>query len=410
VQRPDIEIKVKADLGIMLDVAVMLEKRTTWAANYNVAGIVDEFASNVLEELDYRNEAYNLRRLADNMSEYALVQVPAVYPGYFTSKVLAMDFCKGVKITEVDRIVAAGLDRTQLAREFTNAMVKQLLFDGFFHADPHPGNVLVDLESGRIVFLDLGMVGMLTKEQRMNLADLIWSIKEADPSELARVITSLSTEYKPVDKKAFERDLDRLITRYMVYGDDETGGFSELMSATLGLLYKHGLRLHPDYTLAVKSLTQAEEIARTLDPEMSIVDTAYAEARRLAVTELSPERIEAIVRRQATRSAKEVVRRLPSLQDATIKWLDQYQSGKMTLHVDTESLSDRISGFSDAVRQLSIAILLSGMIVGSAVAVNLSGRTAWRHLPEFLALVFLAATVFAAIWVVGVVRGQVRDD
>ncbi len=130
-----------------------------------------------------------------------------------------MDFVSGVKIIDVEAIDAAGLDRKQLAKTFLRAMVKQILVDGFFHGDPHPGNVMVDLDTGDVVFLDMGMMGHLSRDDRMAIIDLLWAIRSVDAHELASVMIKLSTPFKPFDEQVFREQMEQMVLRYMVYGD-----------------------------------------------------------------------------------------------------------------------------------------------------------------------------------------------
>ena len=162
VQRPDIDITVRADLNVVRDLTLDLEKRFAWARNSDIHAITNEYADNILREIDYTNEAFNGRMLAKNMQVFPEVHVPAIYPELSTARVMTQEFIRGVKITNVEALEAAGVDRTLLATVFMRAIVKQVLYDGFFHGDPHPGNVLVDTETSQVIFLDLGMVGTLT--------------------------------------------------------------------------------------------------------------------------------------------------------------------------------------------------------------------------------------------------------
>ena len=155
IQRPNIDVTVKADLNVMNDLALRIQRRQDWAKEIDLRGLVKEFGEGILYELDYRNEASNLMLLTRNMAQFDFVSIPAVYSALSATKVLTMDFVTGVKISDVAAIEEAGIDKGQLAREFVHAMVKQTLFDGFFHADPHPGNVLVNLGTGQIGFLDI---------------------------------------------------------------------------------------------------------------------------------------------------------------------------------------------------------------------------------------------------------------
>jgi ubiquinone biosynthesis protein len=367
VQRPNILPQVKADLGIIQNTGRMLERRTQWAKEYNLAGMLDEYAKHLLEELDYRNEAFNARQLALNLACYPHIHVPEVYPHLSNSKVLTMEFAEGVKITNLAAIEAAGLDRVRLAEDFVRTVVKQLLFDGFFHADPHPGNILVNLRSGTIIYLDMGMMGTLNRTQRLNLADLIISLYMGDIQDLGKVIVRLSTPFKPFDEEEFYVKLERQVGRYIVF-PDENSSFSNVMNLTLNLMHEAGLRLNDDLTLAIKATIQAEEAALLLDPNVLFVDISIKEGQALLTSDSNTEGLVDTLKKEGMRTLKEAVRRMPSIQQATLSWLDQYQRGKFTVELDTRDLSRQIGGFSTAVQSLALAFILAGVLVGTALA------------------------------------------
>ncbi len=398
VQRPDILTEVKADLGIIHDVAGVLEKRTTWARDYNLAGMVEEWGKHVVDELDYRNEAFNATRLGQNMAVYPQIHVPTIHQHLCSSKVLTMEFVKGVKITNIASIDAGGLDRPHLAEIFIRSVIKQLLFDGFFHGDPHPGNILVDPETGVIIYLDCGMMGYLDSTQRTNLADLIFTLYMADSRDLGRVIVNLSTQFKPVDTGAFAAELDRELTRQSMMATDGDW-FSRTISSVLELMQKHGLRLNKDLTMALKAIMQAEEAARTLNPDFAIIAVAVDESRHLLTSQWDFDNVMDAVKKEGIRTAKEVIRRIPTLQGATLKWLEQYESGRFTLHVETDELAKQVEGFGYAMRWLTVALILMGMLVGTGLAAQLDPE-AWSIWPQLAAVLFILALLLGAIVVV----------
>ena len=180
VQRPRIQAKTQADLGVMEELASLAERRIAMARKVGLRGIVDEFAAGVLKELDYRNEAYHARRLADGMTRFPEIHIPTVYDELSGQRVITMEFVNGIKISKADELREAGFDTAALGTVFIRAIIKQVLVDGFFHGDPHPGNILADPTSKQIIFLDLGLVGQLNAQQRVDLLGLIYSIKEID--------------------------------------------------------------------------------------------------------------------------------------------------------------------------------------------------------------------------------------
>lgn len=398
VQRPDIDITMKGDLNVLRDIADVLTKRQEWARDMDVKGLLDDFATNVLLELNYTNETYNARQLAFNMRDLPSVHVPAVYPELCATKVMTQEFVKGVKITAVDKLDAAGVGREYIAREFLRAMLKQVLFDGFFHADPHPGNILVDLEKSQIIFLDMGLMGNMTQEQRLVLADIIWSLQERDGQGLAIAVMGLSTSYKKVDERAFTRDIERMMKRYSMFADDQmnlSGPMQDLTDA----MQRSGLRLDPSLTLALKALFQAEQVVHELAPGMPLIAIAFEQLKGLFREQLNATNVTEMVRTQAMRTAKQLVRRLPDLASATTKWLDQYESGKLRIYLDMGDLNDDVDRIEKAVNRnvtlLALTLLLVGLLIGSAIATNLTSEWGGIQLSTIAFFLFLGGALIA---------------
>ncbi len=244
--------------------------------------MIEQFSTSVLAELDLLGEAYNAMRLSENMASIEGVHVPTMYPEMSTSRVLTMEFIKGVKINDLEAMDAAGLDRKIVAQNALRAVVKQLLIDGFFHADPHPGNLLVDLQTGRITFLDCGMVGHLDLTQRMNLIQLIFALQQQDVAGMGQILRNLSVPFQDkVDEKAYQRDFERVISRQLYVGG--SAGFGQTVGLGLDLLSRHGLRLDPNLTMAVKALMQAEAFATLLYPEGGIVQEGAEMVKEMAL-------------------------------------------------------------------------------------------------------------------------------
>ncbi len=412
VQRPGIRSQVKADLGIMQNAARVVERRSESARDIGLVGMLEEFGNNVLLELDYNGEAYNARRLAETLSTIKGVHVPTVYRDYSTSRVLTMEFIEGVKISNLEAIDEAGLDREKLAGVALRSLVKQLLIDGFFHADPHPGNVLVNLDTGVITYLDTGMMGELTIQQRMNLIQLLMAVRQQDVKGMAQIMMSLSKPFREVDEQAYRRDFERRVSRYMEPGSG--AGFSGAVNVSFDLLQKHGLRLDPELTLAIKALLQAEVIATSLYPGSGITAMGFEMTKDLLVESVTADKIVDMVTQQASLSLREVAQRIPSLQEATIKWLDQYQKGRFEVYVDTSDLSKELKRTRGMGRQAIIAVVLVGMIIGSAIAASFSSvlEGLWSLLPRVALIGYAGSMVIAAVLVLGLIWRMIRgtDD
>jgi ubiquinone biosynthesis protein len=365
VQRPNIVAKTKADLGVMQELARQLARRAEIARQLDVEGILNEFASGVLLEMDYRNEAYNARRIAEAMVKFERMHVPVVYGQLSGERVMTAEFVKGVKISNVGALDAAGIDRKEIGVVFVRALIKQVLVDGFFHGDPHPGNIFVEPESGRITFLDFGLVGRLSQNQRMDLLDLINGLQLRDSSAVARALQSLSTTGPDFDERGFTEAVDRIVRQYLVYG--EGGGIGEAMSKVMGAVYGHGLRLDNDLTLAMKAVIQAQETASILDPSIDIGKAAMEEARDALISGLTLDNIEKTATATGLRVGKELVRRLPTLESAAFMWIDQFGRGKITVAIDTSDLDTQFRQLDDTGRRLTVGLLTVGQLIGTAI-------------------------------------------
>jgi ubiquinone biosynthesis protein len=414
VQRPHIQIQMKADLGIMQNAARVASRRSEYLQSIDLAGMLEEFSSSVLRELDYGGEAYNAFRLTDNMAGLPGVHVPIIYPEFSTSRVLTMEFIQGVKISDIAALDQAGLDREVLANNTLRALIKQLLIDGFFHADPHPGNILVNLETGEATFIDTGMVGEIDLTQRINLIQLVFAIQQKDIMAMAQVLYSLSAPFVDhVDESAYYRDFQRTIGRYLFYGSGAS--FGELVNGALGLLRDHGLRLDPQLTMAVKAMMQVEAVTTLLYPAGGMVAAGVPMIRELAVEEVTGERIREEVTKQVTMTAREVFKRLPSFQEATSKWLDQYQRGRFQVTIDTSELTKEVDKLGGIGRQVVIGVMLVGMIIGSAIATTVLGSTGtegetWVFLFRLAYFGYIFAMVIAIIIVAKLVWDWLRGN
>ena len=400
VQRPHIQQEMKADMAIMQYAAGVASGRSEELQLIDLVGMLDQFSTSVLDELDYSGEAYNALRLTENLSGIDGASVPEVYLDLSTSRVLTIEFINGVKISDLDAIDAAGIDRSTLATTALSAMIKQLLIDGFFHADPHPGNVLVNLDTGAITFIDTGMVGELNVHQRMNVIQLLIALQDQDVTAQAQILRNMSVPFiEPVDEQAYIRDFERRMGRFFYR---TSVPFDEIINTGFDLLREHGLRLDPDLTMGIKALVQLEAIANLLFPGGGIVNQGAPIAREMVAEEITAENITEIAKKQVTVSARDLVNQLPTLQQATGKWLEQYKKGRFEVYLDTSSLSTQVNKLNRMGRLIVISLLLVGMLIASAIAstmltVNQSTSETWNQLFRVAYVGYLFSMAVAAI-------------
>ena len=246
-------------------------------------------------------------------------------------------------------------------------MFKQVLIDGFFHADPHPANLFVDPRSGTLTFLDMGMMGRLMEEQRTELGNLVLAIQQRDARQVMRIVETIGQPYRPVEEPALHREIDRLLDRYLSASLSEIS-FATLTTEMLAVVFEHGIRLPTELTLGVKALVQAEEIARTLDPDIQIIEIARRIARQLVWQRLEPR----AVLERLVGDVQEMIRLARGLPQATEQLMKQVQSGRLPVKLDVPELEGQVRHLTIVANRLTAGLMVAGMAIGSAIAMGVS--------------------------------------
>ena len=407
IQRPHMQNQVRADLGIVRVFGRYAERRSGWAREVGVGSMLGEFSSTLIEELDYYAEAYNMQRLALALEGIHGVRVPELHRSLSTDKVLTQEFVSGVKISDVEAIRAAGHDPGAIGEAALRAAIKMLLIDGFFHADPHPGNLIVDLESGDVTFLDCGMVGELTVSQRVHLVMALWAYTRHDIPAMGAQLRSLSVPFRPVEEDRFSKAFERKMARYAASGAE----ISEVLSAGMGVLRDNGLRLDPQLTLAIKALTQASAFYKPLAPAGKPYATAVMEAtQELGLEAVNEEAIVGLARKEGMKLAAKALQEAPDYLKGLLSWRDQLKKGKLTVYVDTSALDSQVRALRSIVQTIAIALLVGGGMIGAAIA-----AAAFSNLPNqetvarWTILAFFAALALAFVLVLMFLGAFIRE-
>jgi len=286
VRRPGAVEQVELDLEILRDCAEHASHRWEAAARFDLVGLADEFARVLRDELDYCKEGKNAERFAANFADDPDVQIPRVFWQTTTSRVITLERVRGMKVTDVDALSAAGIDRHELAERATRMTAKMVFDDGFFHGDPHPGNFFVE-SSGRIGLIDFGIVGAFDDQLREELGRLLIAIVRQNPQRLADSLIALGATTGPVDRGGLSADLAAMLARYSrrALGDISVGA---AVGEAIEIARRHSLRLPRDLALLAKVIVMTEGLAAALDPSFQITATLAPYARRLALAQLAP--------------------------------------------------------------------------------------------------------------------------
>ncbi|MCM3638725.1 AarF/UbiB family protein [Sporosarcina luteola] len=369
VQRPDIRPTMETDLAILSDLARFLEDNTDWAETYHLREMVIEFSRSLQDELDYRVEGRNSERIAKQFEENPSIHIPKVYWDYSTDKVLTMEMVNGVKANDLEKMDAGGYDRKLIARRIVDSMFHQILDEGFFHGDPHPGNIYI-LPEHVVSYLDFGMVGRLDKELKYHFASLILNLREGDTEGMIEVFSDMGILSEDTDMRAFTRDVDDLQTKYydVSLNDVSLGAiFIELFQVA----YRHHIIIPSEISILGKAILTLEGLIAKLDPELSIMEAVEPFGEKLMRERYHPKNL----LENSWKDFVENIEILTNLPKDLKAIATTIRKGKLQLDINIQQLQaflhrlDRISNrLSFSIILLSFSILMVGLIIGSAIA------------------------------------------
>jgi ubiquinone biosynthesis protein len=365
IQRPRIAESVERDTLVLMEIARAVETRTSWGADYRVAELAREFSDGLREELDFRIEARNISAIAANVSGFSEIQVPRVFPELSTSKVLTMEWLDGVSVRDSEAIDALGVDRHKLADVVLRALLKQMLTDGYFHADPHPGNILI-LEDGRIGLIDFGATGRLDSVEQASLTEMMIAIKQRDAALLRRALSEVSTFRNRIDDDQLERALARFMTRYLGAGAVPSAA---MLNELLQLLFTFGITMPPEFSTLFRALVTLEGTLTSLSPGYLVIDAAQELAAEWARGRMTPSTLDEVFRGELV-SLLPLLRKVPQRLDRIASSLER---GDLRLRVALLS-DDRDATIITKLLNRAILAFLGGTVgVLSAILLSIEG-------------------------------------
>jgi ubiquinone biosynthesis protein len=391
VQRPGIRARVVSDLEVLEEIATVADKHTEGGRKYGYGRMLEEFRKTLLRELDYRQEARNLKTLGDNLAKFEHIVVPRAIDDYTTSLVLTCEYIKGEKITDIGPLGQIDVDGAQLAEELFAAFLQQVLVDGFVHADPHPGNVLLT-EDSRIALIDLGMVARISPSLQESLLQLLLAISEGHGDDAATTAIKIGELRDDFDEAEFRRQVAELVVenRDSKVGQMQAGNVVLAITRIAG---DNGVRIPSEMTMLGKTLLNLDEIGRTLDPKF---DPNAAVRRRAA--ELTQKRFRQAVSNVSLFGAlletKDFMERLPGRAN---KILEAVANNQLSLKVDAIDEKLLLEGFQKIANRITVGLILGSLIVGAALLMRI--ETSWKLLGyPGLAILFFLAAAGGGLW------------
>lgn len=401
VQRPDIEQMVIIDTEIMHDIARAAEKRFEWARLYNMMERVEEFTKTIRAEMDYTIEGQNADRIAANFSGDETIHIPSIYWEFTTRRMLTMEYIHGVKLKEKEKLHAMGCDFTYLTEVIGNAFIKMILVDGFFHGDPHFGNIFV-MEDQTVAFIDFGMVGIVDPIMKRNMAKYFISIVQQDAETMVEVLEEIAEIDPKADRSALIRETGRLLQKY---ADVAIGQIKieEIVIELFNLGMKYKIKLPGEFTLMDKTLITLEGLGRHLDPSFDLISAAEPAARMLLRREMDPRNVSKDMIRTAI-DLRDLLTALPRRLDKISKGLEQGQfKVRIELESYIESAQEMVENVGKSINRLSLAIIIAALLISSAMILpKYEGVTLFgKSLSE---IIIIALLIFAIIWIISIFR------
>ena len=393
VQRPGIMDQVLQDLTVLDEIAAFVDSHTKVGRRYEFAPMIREFRKALMEELDYRIEASHLRTLKRNLAEFNRVFVPEPVDSYVSTRVLTMEYVRGTKITSLNPVALIDVDPEGLADELIQVYLHQILIDGFFHADPHPGNIFIT-EDGRLAMIDLGMVGHLSPTLQDKLLKFILAISEGRGEDAAETAIALGEKREDFNEDAFRRDVVGIVGQYLGASlqDFQVGKIVLEVNRSAGA---HGIKSPVELTMLGKTLLTLDTIARTLAPALDVNASIRRNAsnlmQRRLLKSLSPGTVFSTML-----EAKEFAEQLPRRINRV---LESLASSQLKLKVEVIDEGAVIDGLQKVANRITLGLVVAALIVSAAMMMQIESRFTVLGYPGFPALLMLVASSLAA-WLV----------
>ena len=403
VQRPGIRETIVKDLDVLADIAAFMDKHTESGKRYEFQGILTELRKSLLRELDYREEAANLITLGESLSGFELLVVPSPITDYTTSRVLTMDYVRGKKVTALSPLARIELNGHELAQQLFRAYLQQMLVDGFFHADPHPGNVFLT-DDQRIALLDVGMVGRLTAAFQDNMLRLLLAISEGRGGEAAEITIRMGERKLNFDETKFRREIGDLVVRHTGTNLQQIDA-GQVVLQIQRISATSDFRLPPEFTMIAKTLLNLDQVVHTLDPKFdpnfAIRNYADVIMQRRLKKSLSAGNIYGTIL-----ELKEFVDKLPNRVNQVVDTLTN-----KGIHIDVDAIDERslLASLHKIANRITVGLLLASLIVGAALMMRV--ETSWRILgyPGIAIIFFLLAAVGALVLVFNIMFVDEKD-
>lgn len=373
VRRPGVVEQVNEDLEILKELAATASRHWEVADQYDLIGLVDEFSQTLRSELDYIREGHSAERFANNLASDPHIHVPRVFWDATTSRVLTLERIRGVKINDLAALDEQGTDRRWLAYYATNTVLKMVCEDGFFHADPHPGNFFIE-KNGTIGLIDFGMVGILDERTQELLAELLISINHEDADRLVDVFLDLGVTRKRIDRGLVRRDIEHLLSTYwgLPLGELKV---TALLNDVYSVMRRHHLHLPPNLALLLKTVIMIEGLGVNLDPDFRFTNSLTPYTERLVLRRYSPSRW----LRGFGRASLDLAKLATELPQHLRRIAIEAENGNLQIGMRPEGFDSVINRLERIANRIVLGVIAAAFINGLAVLVSVYSPPGWER-------------------------------
>ena len=404
VQRPRARDRTRNDLEVFDEVASMLDKHTDLGKRFGFTDMVEEFRKSLTRELDYPTEARNLAILGENLAHFEQIVVPQPIEGYVTSRVLTMEYISGRKVNTLGPLSKLEMNSGELSEELCRAYLQQIMVDGFFHADPHPGNVLLT-EDCRLALIDLGMVATVAPRMQERLLKLVIAFSEGRGDEAGAVLLQISRPGATADSLQARDEIAKLVTTFQGHhASDNVLG--RMLFEAVNVASKAGYRLPSDLTLLAKALLNLDEVGRHLDPEFdanaSIRRNVTRIARRRMLKSMSLGKVLA-----GTYETKEFLEKLPRRLN---QLFENVAENRLSFHVDAINEAVLMEGMQKVANRITLGVVIAAMVIGAALVMRVDTKFRILGYPGIAILLFLLAAISGIVMVANILISDIRAD
>jgi predicted unusual protein kinase regulating ubiquinone biosynthesis (AarF/ABC1/UbiB family) len=393
VQRPDIRDQIVQDVAALEELATFLDSHTEMGKRYDFAQMLSEFRKSLLRELDYRAEAGHLIEFGENLRDFDLLIIPRPVEDFTSSRVLTMDYIHGKKITALHPIRRLEINGERLAEQFFRAYLQQILVDGVFHADPHPGNVFLT-EDERVALLDLGMVARIMSGFQDNLLRLLLAISDGRGEEAADITIRMGTRKENFQEEDFTRDVSDIVARHTDTSMTKIDA-GRVVLEIQRIAAERGFRLPPEFTMIAKALLNLDQVVYTLAPHFD----PNSVIRRYASEIMQQRILKSLAPGNLMTNLLDVKDFLERLPNRVNKILDAVGNNELELKVDAIDEKKLMEGLQKVANRITVGLVIASMIVGASLLMRVETSFKLFGYPG-LAIIFFLLAAAAAVWLV----------